>query len=82
MEGQELRGKGVVQTFERERKVAFTQFSALSGKADVPQNYNLVTAKLEPTGQGTMVMLTQSIHQDADAYRLRRVREELAGDAR
>lgn len=64
--GKSYEDKGVVQTFERERKVAFTHFSALSGKADVPQNYNLITVELEPTGEGTMVTLTQSIHQDAE----------------
>lgn len=64
--GKNYEDKGVVQTFEPERKVAFTHFSALSGKPDVPKNYNLVTVELEPTADGTMVTLTQSIHPDAE----------------
>jgi uncharacterized protein YndB with AHSA1/START domain len=58
--------KGVVQTFERNRELAFTHFSPLSGKPDVPENYNLVSITLEiEDDSSTKLKLTQSIADNA-----------------
>ena len=50
----------------REKRLAFTHFSQSSGKADAPENYNLVSIELEPKGEQTCVRLTQSIDERAD----------------
>ena len=37
-----------------------SHWSALSGEADAPENYHVVTYHLEPQGERTKVILTQS----------------------
>lgn len=64
--GKAFEDKGTVDTFDKEKKLAFTHFSPASGKADQPENYNLVSIELHPEGTRTSVRLTQSIHPDAD----------------
>ena len=64
--GKTFDDKGEVKTFEQEKKLAFTHFSSLSGKADSPQNYNLVSIELHPNGTQTGVTLTQSMHRGAE----------------
>jgi uncharacterized protein YndB with AHSA1/START domain len=64
--GKPFEDKGEVETFEPERKLAFTHFSPMSGKPDRPENYNLVSIELEPKGDQTDVTLTQAIHEDAE----------------
>ena len=64
--GRTFEDKGTVETFEKEKKLAFTHFSPASGKPDRPENYNLVSIELRPEGTQTGVELTQSIHRDAD----------------
>lgn len=64
--GKPFEDKGQVETFEEERKLAFTHFSPMSGKPDSPENYNLVSIELEPKGEQTDVTLTQAIHDEAD----------------
>ena len=65
--GKAFEDKGKVKTFERQKKLAFTHFSPSTGKADRPENYNLVSIELNPKGQQTDVSLTQSIHWQAEA---------------
>jgi uncharacterized protein YndB with AHSA1/START domain len=64
--GKPYQDKGEVQTFERDKKLAFTHFSQSSGKQDIPENYNLVSIELEPKGEQTSVRLTQSINDKAE----------------
>ena len=64
--GKTFEDKGEVETFEPQKRLAFTHFSASSGKPDRPQNYNLVSIELHPKGRGTDVTLTQSIHREAE----------------
>jgi len=64
--GKAFEDKGEVETFDIEKKLAFTHFSPMSGKRDSPENYNLVSIELRPNGSQTDVRLTQSIHEQAD----------------
>lgn len=41
--GKTFEDKGNVETFEEPKRLAFTHFSPASGKADLPENYNLVS---------------------------------------
>ena len=52
--------KGWIQTFAPQKRLAFSHFSPLTGKADVPENYHLVSFDLLPVPGGTKVILTQS----------------------
>jgi uncharacterized protein YndB with AHSA1/START domain len=64
--GKPFEDKGQVETFEPEKKLAFTHFSPMSGKPDRLESYNLVSIELEPKGNQTDVTLTQAIHGDSD----------------
>lgn len=64
--GKPFEDKGKVETFDEERRLAFTHFSPMSGKPDRPENYNLVSIEMAPNGSQTDVTLTQSIHLGAD----------------
>lgn len=58
-QGRAYEDKGVIQTFDPPRTLAYTHFSALGGKKDAPENYHLVTISLEPSKKGTRVTLEQ-----------------------
>jgi len=64
--GKAFEDKGEVETFQKEKRLAFTHFSPSSGKADRPENYNLVSIELSPNGTQTNVTLTQSVHRQAE----------------
>lgn len=63
--GKTFKDKGTVETFQEEKKLAFTHFSSATGKPDSAENYNLVSIDLEPKGTKTNVTLTQSKHHQA-----------------
>jgi uncharacterized protein YndB with AHSA1/START domain len=61
----EFKGKpyadtGTILAVERERTLSFSHFSPLTGEADVPESYHVVTFTLEGATGGTEVTLTQS----------------------
>jgi uncharacterized protein YndB with AHSA1/START domain len=58
--GKPFRDHGEIRAAEPGRHLAFTHFSGSSGKADVPENYNLVDIRLEPEGERTRVILAQT----------------------
>ena len=64
--GKPYEDKGRIQTFEPEKRLAFTHWSPLSGMEDRPENYHIVTFDLRPTDGGTEVMLTQTNQNDAE----------------
>ena len=64
--GKTFEDKGIVETVDEKRRLAFTHFSPASGKEDSPENYNLVSIELRPEGRGTDVTLTQSVHRQAE----------------
>jgi uncharacterized protein YndB with AHSA1/START domain len=64
--GKPYEDKGTVQAFDAGKQLAFTHWSPLSGMADKPENYHIVTFDLRPTGAGTEVVLTQTNQSDAE----------------
>jgi uncharacterized protein YndB with AHSA1/START domain len=58
--GKPFRDHGEIRVAEPQRHLAFTHFSGSSGKADVPENYNLVDIRLEPQNGGTRITLSQT----------------------
>lgn len=64
--GKPYEDKGNVQTFDREKRLAFTHWSPLSGMEDRPENYHIVSFDLQPAKGGTEVVLTQTNQNDAE----------------
>jgi uncharacterized protein YndB with AHSA1/START domain len=58
--GKAYEDKGEILVIEPEAKLSFSHWSALSGDADVPDNYHVVSFELSPQNRGTRVTLTQS----------------------
>lgn len=68
--GQTYQDKGVVLRFEPMSLISTTHWSPLSGSADTPENYHVVTYTLTDDGDQTNLTLTQSnspSQQDADS---------------
>lgn len=58
-EGKSYEDKGKILEIEPERLFVSTFWSALSGEADLPENYKTVRYELVPAGKGTQLTLTQ-----------------------
>lgn len=58
-QGKPYEEKGTIQKIEPGKLLQATHFSATSGKEDKPENYALVTWKLDPEGDATVVSVTQ-----------------------
>ena len=58
--GKSYEDKGEILAAESGKRLAFSHWSALSGAADRPENYHVVTFDLAPNRDGTTVSLTQS----------------------
>lgn len=58
--GKTYEDKGDIVTFDPPRQLSFSHWSAMSGQADTPANYHLVTFDLVPEGAGTKVTLSQA----------------------
>jgi uncharacterized protein YndB with AHSA1/START domain len=58
--GKTYEDKGNIVTFEPPRQLSFSHWSAMSGQADTPANYHLVTFDLVPEGSATKVTLSQA----------------------
>jgi uncharacterized protein YndB with AHSA1/START domain len=66
LKGKQYKDRGKVATFQRNKLLEFTYYSPLSGKADEPDNYNLVSISLQSTDGGTQVTITQSLAANAE----------------
>jgi uncharacterized protein YndB with AHSA1/START domain len=64
--GKPYEDKGNIHTFDRDRRLAFTHWSPLSGMEDVPENYHVVSFDLRPANGVTEVVLTQTNQNDAE----------------
>ena len=64
--GKPYTDEGSIQTFDREKRLAFTHWSPLSGMEDRPENYHIVSFDLRPANEGTEVTLTQTNQNDAE----------------
>ena len=58
--GKKYEDKGDIIAFEPQTRLSFSHWSAMSGKADKPENYHVVTFELLPSGAATKVTLTQA----------------------
>ena len=74
--GKKYEDKGVIKTFDREKKLSFTHWSALSNVPDKPENYHIVTFELRPAGKETEVELIQE-NQNESEPRTPKVTKEL-----
>lgn len=58
--GKTYEDKGEILAVEPQQRLSFSHWSALSGQADTPENYHVVTFDLTPEGEETNVTLSQS----------------------
>ena len=58
-QGKKYEDKGVILKKQRKRLIQYSHFSPLSGERDTPENYHIVTIKLEAKGPKTTVSLSQ-----------------------
>jgi len=58
-EGKEYEDKGTILEIIPEKKLVSTYWSGLSGKEDIPENYQKVTYELVPEGNATKLTITQ-----------------------
>jgi uncharacterized protein YndB with AHSA1/START domain len=65
-EGKPYEDKGEILVFDPERRLAYSHWSAMGGKADAPENYHVVEVALDETDGKTRVTLRQS-NLDGDA---------------
>jgi uncharacterized protein YndB with AHSA1/START domain len=63
-EGKQYEDKGKVLIMEPKKKLQYSHFSPLSGVADVPENYHIVTIDLKEEDGKTSVNLTQDNNAD------------------
>lgn len=59
-DGKPYEDKGTVLKFEPEKMLQYDYWSAWSGNADLPENYQIVTYRVKPKGDSTTVIITQS----------------------
>lgn len=50
--------RGIILAFEKERKLSYTHLSNLSGLADEPGNYTILTFHLTPVAEGTTLSIS------------------------
>jgi uncharacterized protein YndB with AHSA1/START domain len=58
--GKKYEDKGEVLDVQPQKRLSMSHWSPLSGTADAPQNYHVVTYDLNPQRNATVVTLTQS----------------------
>jgi uncharacterized protein YndB with AHSA1/START domain len=58
-EGKSYEDKGEILEIEPQKKLVSSYFSGLSGKEDIPENYQRVSYILEPVEGGTKLIITQ-----------------------
>ena len=65
--GKRYHDKGVIKKIEKEKLFQSTYWSSMGGKEDTPENYNLVTYKLDGKGDQTIVTISQdNIHTEKE----------------
>lgn len=65
--GKQYEDKGKILIMEPKKKLQYSHFSPLSGVADVPENYHIVTIDLKEEDGKTSVSLTQDNNADEKA---------------
>lgn len=59
-EGTPYEDKGTVLQYEAEKRLQYDYLSSWSGEADVPENYQLITYRVQSKGERTLLTITQS----------------------
>lgn len=57
--GKPYEDKGEILEFDPEKKLSYSHYSPMTGKPDMPENYNQVTVELNAHGDETLVQLSQ-----------------------
>jgi uncharacterized protein YndB with AHSA1/START domain len=60
LHGIPFQNKGTVLQFEPGKLMQYTFWSTLSEQEDIPENYSLITIRLSPADNGTILHFTQS----------------------
>jgi uncharacterized protein YndB with AHSA1/START domain len=58
-QGKAYQDNGIILQFKPPERLQYSHFSPLSGSADAPENYHIVTVDLLPEGEQTRVTLAQ-----------------------
>ncbi|MCK6691214.1 MAG: SRPBCC domain-containing protein [Thermoanaerobaculia bacterium] len=58
-EGKPYRDKGAVLVFEPEKMLRYDYYSSWSDLEDRPENYQVITYRVKPKGNGTVLTVTQ-----------------------
>lgn len=58
--GRAFKDHGKIRDILDQERLAFTHYSPMSGKPDVPDSCNFIDIRLEPEGTGTRVQLSQT----------------------
>jgi uncharacterized protein YndB with AHSA1/START domain len=69
-EGKTYEDKGTILAIEKEKLLSYNYWSNFSGVPDVPENYQIVTFKLEAAEEKTKLVLTQRniLSEDAKSH--------------
>lgn len=66
-QGKPYEDKGVILESVPGERLVMTYWSSFSGAADVPENYQKITYRLQPVASGTRLTVVQENHRDAEA---------------
>ena len=66
-QGRAYEDKGTILENVPNERLAYSHFSPLAGKPDIPENYHTVTIALVPDGHGTRVTLEQDNNETEQA---------------
>jgi uncharacterized protein YndB with AHSA1/START domain len=58
-EGKSYKDKGTILAFEREKLLRYNYWSSMSGIEDKPENYVIITYRVEGDGENTKLTVTQ-----------------------
>ncbi len=66
-QGKPYEDGGIILEIEPQKKLVTTYFSSVSGKEDIPENYNVITYALSETDGKTTLRVTQENNSDQAA---------------
>lgn len=66
--GKEYKDKGTILKVEKNKRLAHTHWSSLSGIEDIPENYFTVIYELEERVNDTVISITQVGPMSSDSY--------------
>ena len=66
-QGKPYEDKGIILKFVPATTVSYSHYSPLSGMADLPENYHVVTVELSGEGNRTTVRLSQDNNENEEA---------------